>query len=58
MKNKLVAAKNYVQAHPKHCALTATALALVALQNHGIGNLNEFLKENDLFDKYYLSDEI
>jgi hypothetical protein len=58
MRDKIVAAKNYVQAHKKHCALTAAAITVVAIQNNGISNLNQFLKDNDLFDSYYRMDEI
>jgi hypothetical protein len=58
MRNKIAAAKTYVQTHKKLIALGVTMTTIIALQNNGIKSLNEFLKENDLFDKYYQMDEI
>lgn len=55
MKTKLVAVKDAVKAKQTQIltyALVATATVAV-VQNRGIANLNDFLRENDLFDKYY-----
>jgi hypothetical protein len=58
MRNKIAAAKTYVQTHKKLIALGVAMTTIIAIQNNGIQNLNEFLKENDLYDKYYQMDEI
>lgn len=45
--------RNYVKDHKKILAVTSLAGMLVILQARGIKNLNDFLIEEDLFEKYY-----
>lgn len=55
MRDKINSARNFVSRH-KTQMLTAGLLVTtsVALAQHaGIKELNQFLKDNDLFDKYY-----
>lgn len=58
MKTKLASAKKFVQTHKTAIALGTVATGIIVLQHKGIKSLNEFLKENDLFDTYYAMDEI
>lgn len=55
LKTHVINLKNKLQANQTKLlsyALVATS-TIVVVQHSGIANLNEFLKENDLFDAYY-----
>jgi hypothetical protein len=56
MKNKIVAAKNFVVTHKVAIATTATAIAAVALVVRNQQVTNEFLREHNLFDEFYAQD--
>lgn len=59
MKTKLVAVKDAVQAKQTKIltiALVATS-AVAVVQNRGIANLNDFLREEGLFDKFYTPED-
>jgi hypothetical protein len=59
MKTKLVAVKDAVQARQTKIltiALVATS-AVAVVQNRGIANLNDFLREEGLFDKFYTTSD-
>ena len=59
MKEKFVSAKNFV-ADRKVAILTVTAVALAGIatiQQAGIRQHNEFLKEHDLYDTYYTQED-
>lgn len=58
MRNKIVAAKNFVQDHQITLTVIATAIPLLALVIRNQNITNEFLKEHDLFDLYYAMDEV
>lgn len=53
MNSKLASAKNFVARHKVAIAASAVGITIIALQHKGIQSLNEFLKENDLYEKYY-----
>ena len=53
MFSKIRSAKNYVQTHKKHCAITAAAVTVAVLQHKGIKDLNEFIDSKNLLDEYY-----
>lgn len=58
MKKRLVASKNFVSKHRVAIAVTLTsAVWLKAFANSNKG-LEEFLKEHDLFDKYYTPEQV
>lgn len=58
VKTKAVAAKKFVEDHKTKIAVVATAAPLLALVVRNQKVFNEFLKENDLFDKFYdMTDE-
>lgn len=46
--------KNYIKRNKRHLLVEASLVGVVYLQARGIGNLNQFLKDNNLFDEYYL----
>lgn len=52
--NKIASTKAYIQTHKKTVVLGALAATLIVTQHKGIKSLNNFLKENDMFDAYYL----
>lgn len=58
MKKSLVTTKNFVKKHRVAIAVTATSVCWLYLMKKNAEQINEFLKEHDLFDKYYQMDEI
>lgn len=58
MKNKFNSTKKFVSDHRVAIAVTVTTSVLVALQIRNASILNDFLKEHDLFDEYYFSEEV
>lgn len=56
MKNKLIAAKNFVVENKVAIATTATAIAAVALVVRNQKLVNEFLEEKGLLDEFYAQD--
>lgn len=57
MKDKLVAAKNFVAAHKTALAVTATAVICIAINQRALQQHNDFLKEHDLYDTFYADPE-
>lgn len=57
MNKHLAAAKKFVSDHRVAIAVAATTIVLTAVHVKVIDQHNEFLKENDLFDKFYSEDE-
>jgi hypothetical protein len=57
LKSKLDSVKTYVRDHKVALAVTATAVIGTAAHCAVIHSHNEFLKEHDLFDKYYYADD-
>ncbi|QAU06744.1 hypothetical protein SEA_AFLAC_39 [Gordonia phage Aflac] len=53
MNEKLIAAKNHVHRNRAKYAVAATLTACVAVQYKAATQWNNFLKENDLFEKFY-----
>lgn len=53
MKNKLVAAKNFVVTNKVAITATAVAIAATALVVRNQQVTNEFLREHNLFDEFY-----
>jgi hypothetical protein len=58
LKTKIESAKNYVRDHKVALAVTVTAIVGTAVHVRIIHDHNEFLKDHDLFDAYYETDEI
>ncbi|QAU06271.1 hypothetical protein SEA_RICKMORE_37 [Gordonia phage Rickmore] len=53
MNEKLITAKNHVLRNRAKYAVAATVTVCVAVQYKAASQWNEFLKENDLFEKFY-----
>lgn len=62
MYDKLASAKdrvtNFARKHRTAITVVATATPLIALQVRAANEMNAFLKEHDLYDKYYEMNEI
>jgi hypothetical protein len=60
IKQKLVSAKNSVVAHKQQILMTVAVVstAVAAIEVRAIQQHNQFLKDNDLYETYYASDEI
>ena len=58
MKKQITAVKNKIEANKTKILVTVAVVSttVAVLQNRGISNLNEFLKEKDLYDEYYTPD--
>lgn len=56
MKNALVATKNFVVKHKTTLAVATVATTVICLQGKGLSEMNKFLKQEGLFDKYYALD--
>lgn len=46
--------KNWVKRNKKHLLVEASLIGVIALQARGLNSLNQFLKDKNLFDEYYL----
>jgi hypothetical protein len=59
MNEKIAAAKKWVEDHKTPIMLSALTVTstLVVIQHMGIKSLNQFLKDNDLYEQYYLINE-
>lgn len=53
MKKIMSTTKDFVLSHKKALIVTTGLTAVILVQRSGINSLNEFLKENNLFDTYY-----
>lgn len=53
MNEKLTSLRNFVVKHKTAIAVTATAVACLAVNQIVVKEHNEFLKKHDLFDEYY-----
>lgn len=55
MKNRIVTAKNFVVRNERKILVTTAVVTTTAavLMKTGIKQHNEFLREHDLFDKFY-----
>jgi hypothetical protein len=58
MYNKFHSVKEHVIRNRAKYAAGATFMVMLRLQFHTASEFNAFLKEHDLFDKYYEMDEI
>jgi hypothetical protein len=59
MNAKLASAKNFVVRHKTAIAVTTTVVVMFAINRAALKQHDDFLKENDLYDKFYtLEDEI
>lgn len=57
MKRSIVSVKKFVNNHKTGIAVATTATLCLALEMHVVRLHNDFLKEHDLFDKFYALDE-
>lgn len=57
MNRKIAHTKNFVRRHKVAIAVIATAVPLLALNKRNINATNEFLKEHDLYDEYWATEE-
>lgn len=57
IKQAPAAVKNFVMEHKTTVAVLATATLGLALNRAALNSHNEFLKEHDLYDSYYHSEE-
>lgn len=53
MRDKIISAKNFVVNHKVAIAVVSTAATCLYINRVALSEHNEFLKEHDLFDKYY-----
>jgi hypothetical protein len=56
MKNILVSSKNFVVRHQEAILVGALTGLVIVIQYRGTKSLNEFLKDQDLWETYYLQD--
>ena len=56
MKEKIASAKNWVQTNKRVLVVGAISATVIVIQHKGIKGLNNFLKDQDLFETYYLSE--
>lgn len=56
MNAKIAFAKKFVADHKVAFSVTATALACLSLNRFALRQHNDFLKEHDLYVKFYLED--
>lgn len=56
MNAKIALAKKFVADHKVAFSVTATALACLSLNRFALRQHNDFLKEHDLYVKFYLED--
>lgn len=54
MHNVMSRSRNFVRRNRNTIVVGAVLGTVVLLQHQGIAALNQFLKDNDLFEKYYL----
>lgn len=57
IEQKFVSAKNFIKHHKVAVAVVVTATPLILLQMRNTKVLNEFLKEHDLYDEYYMPED-
>lgn len=57
MNARLATAKNFVVRHKTTILVAVAATAVVAAQQAGLAKHNEFLKEKDLYDEFYASED-
>lgn len=55
MRDKLASVQNFVKRHKTQLLTTGLLVttSVAVAQHYGIKDLNEFLKEHDLYDTYY-----
>lgn len=58
MKNTLVSTKNFVVRNKTALLVATAAIAVIAIQQKGMKQHNDFLKEHNLYDSFYASEEI
>lgn len=56
--NAVVSTRNFVVKHKTAIAVAATAATCIAVHVAVVKDYNEFLKEHNLFDKYFRMDEL
>jgi hypothetical protein len=57
MKNILIQSKNFVVRNKTTLIVGATLSAVIVLQGRGLNAINDFLKEKELYNEYYLGNE-
>lgn len=59
MRDKIASVRNFVKRHKTQLLTTGLLVttSIAVAQHYGIKDMNEFLKEHDLFDTYYALDE-
>lgn len=57
IKQKLESTKNHFKRNKNAYRVAAVTVPVILLQHNGIKSLNQFLKDNDLFEKYYSPEE-
>ena len=57
MKNVYTLTREFVRRHKEALVVGGVASLLIYTQTRGILKMNEFLKENDLLEKYYELDQ-
>jgi hypothetical protein len=58
MKKIVNSTKKFVTDHKEAIVVGGIASAIIVLQHRGIVSLNEFLKDNDLYETYYTPEEV